>query len=350
MADTDMQTQEKNPLSEIIATMSEEEIAALKEADEGFDLGEDDQFDPADVKTAQETIRERLQREAEGISYDTGEADGAEDSAEGEEDPAKATDADAAAKAAEEAQAAQSAAEEAAKAQEEAAKAEAQKPATPEVSAETYLEAVDRATKAAEAQRAEITAKFEEMEITADEFKAKMAEIDASIRHQVSAKVAEIGFEQAVHRYLTDNPSLNNEAHMPGLNLALETIDRNPLFDGMSDYDKLAEAHKIYAAQVESAIARGRNIPAVEPPASALAAAPARQEEAPKAATETAPKPAPQRPAPPKTLARAPASDLAGDGGKNEKIEKILDSRDPDAIERALLAGHITTADLEELG
>lgn len=344
MADVDMQTQEKNPLSEIIATMSEEEIAALKEADEGFDLGEDDQFDPADIKTAQETIRERLQREAEGISYDTGEADGAEDSAEGEEEPAKASDADAAAKAAEEAQAAQSAAE-------EATKPDAQKPAAPEVSAETYLEAVDRATKAAEAQRAEITAKYEEMEITAEEFKAKMAEIDGSIRQQVSAKVAEIGFEQAVHRYLTDNPSLNNEAHMPGLNLALETIDRNPLFDGMSDYDKLAEAHKLYAAQVESAIARGRNIPPVEAPGTANATPDAPKTDATTKAAEDQPKPpAAQRPGPPKTLARAPSSDLGGDGGKKEKLEKVLDSGDPDAIERALLAGHISTTDLEELG
>lgn len=347
MADVDMQTQEKNPLSEIIATMSEEEIAALKEADEGFDLGEDDQFDPVDVKTAKETIRERLQREAEGISYDTADGDATEDKAEGEEAPDKAMEeaaaADAAARAAEEAPAAQ--------AMEEATKPDAQKPAAPEVSAETYLEAVDRATKAAEAQRAEITAKYEEMEITAEEFKAKMAEIDGSIRQQVSAKVAEIGFEQAVHRYLTDNPSLNNEAHMPGLNLALETIDRNPLFDGMSDYDKLAEAHKLYAAQVESAIARGRNIPPVEAPGTANATPDAPKTDATTKAAEDQPKPpAAQRPGPPKTLARAPSSDLGGDGGKKEKLEKVLDSGDPDAIERALLAGHISTTDLEELG
>ena len=112
----------------------------------------------------------------------------------------------------------------------------------------------------------------------------------------------------------------------------------------------------MYHSQVQDARARGLNIGDLDEPArlrKPKAPDPApKKDDAAQTPADAGKTPAKKTNTPPKTLRTAPASDFSGDGGdgKSAVVQKILNSNDPDAIEKALLAGQITTEDLEALG
>lgn len=201
-----------------------------------------------------------------------------------------------------------------------------------------------------------LSKKLEDMDITTEEFNKQLKDLNASRRDRISGAVADATFDFTVAHYLRANPSLNTEAHIAGLNNVFASIDSNPLFAGLSDYDKIEKAHAMYHAQVQDARARGLNIAELDQPARlAKPKPPVQQPQKDDAAAKAAAdKAAPPRKTntPPKTLRTAPASDHSADGGdgKSAVVQKILNSNDPDAIEKALLAGQITTEDLEALG
>lgn len=349
-------------------TLTEDEKAALSGEDD-FEI--DGEFDEIDVKLAQETMRERLEREEDEKTAaeppkdeaagegdddlekvdvaDAGDGDDGDDAFEDEktgDDAAKPDEKTEPAGAAEEATQGDAADDKPPVA------AEAPKPDVSKL----YNEAMERVDSEIEASQAELSKKLEDMEITTEEFNEQLKSLNASRRDRISGAVADATFDFTVADYLRANPSLNTEAHISGLNNVFASIDSNPLYAGLSDYDKIEKAHAMYHSQVQDARARGLNIGDLDEPArlrKPKAADPApKKDDAAQTPADADKTPAKKTNTPPKTLRTAPASDFSGDGGdgKSAVVQKILNSNDPDAIEKALLAGQITTEDLEALG
>ena len=344
---------ELNKMEEFEDTLTQEERDALG-AEDDFEI--DGEFEDMDVKLAQETIRERLERETDDEGKAEGEDganDATEDATDGEEgQPEGETEA------AEEGDPAQDeGGEEVTEGAADPDEEDTPRPAQQQPDmAKLYDAAMAQADKDIETNMSELSKKLEDMDITTEEFNAEVAKLNASRRDRINANVAEASFDFTVGSYLSANPTITDQ-HVAGLNAVFATIDGNPLYQGLSDYDKIGKAHEIYHSQVQDARARGLNIPDLDPPASKKAKAAVKADPKPEAAKE-APKPDAKTPpkqktnTPPKTLRNAPASDSSADGadGKSAMIEKILNSKDPDAIEKALLTGKITTDDLEAFG
>lgn len=320
-----------NNLDDFIATLTPEEVEALKEADEGFDFGDDDTFDPAEVQLAKETMEARQAREAAGETFDHNE-----DAAKAEEEAAEGAKPEEAAEPEQE--------------QEPEAKADPAPAALPD--AEIYRQAMEAVDADIDTKIAEITDKYDDAEITSAEMKAQIKALNDSRRDAITATVDRINFDGALRAFFAENPELNSDDHVPGFDAAFSAVDANPLFKGVSDIDKLREAHRIYADQAERARAAGRTTLVVPQPKGAKEQAPAPKAEAAPAKDDPKlqVKPRPENHAP-KTLARMPASDASHQGDtKRDKIMAILESKDPDAIEKALRSNAITLADLEEIG
>lgn len=333
-----------NDLDDFIATLTPEEVEALKEADEGFDFGDDDTFDPAEVQLAKETMEARAAREAAGETFDHNE-----DAAKAEEEAAEGAKPEEAAEPKQEPEV-DTPAPAPEQEQEPEAKADPAPAALPD--AEIYRQAMEAVDADIDTKIAEITDKYDDAEITSAEMKAQIKALNDSRRDAITATVERINFDGALRAFFAENPELNSDDHVPGFDAAFSAVDSNPLFKGVSDIDKLREAHRIYADQAERARAAGRTTLVVPQPKGAREQAPAPKAEAapPKADPKLQVQPRPENHAP-KTLARMPASDASHQGdSKSEKIMSLLNSKDPDAIEKALRSNAITLADLEEMG
>ncbi len=343
MADKDL-----NTVAEFESVMTPQEIQALKDAEEGFDFGDSDEFDEVEVKLAKETIEERTRREAEGVDYghDEAAAKAEEDKAEGREPEAEEP---AAAEAEPEAQAEDEAPE--AKAEDEAT------PKQPEFDAEAYAKAIEAVDRDIEAKISALTDKYDEAEITTAEFKQQIADLNAGRREAITEQISRASFDNALRAFFAENAGLNSEDHIEGLDAAFTAVDKSPAFKGASDREKLEEAHRVYYEQ--TARAREKGWTNLEVPApKAIAPKVEAKTEDPKAEAKPAPKadgkltykPRPEGEAP-KTLAKMPASDASQQGGtKADTIMALLNSKDPDAIEKALRSNAISLADLEEIG
>ncbi len=337
-ADKDM-----NKVEDFLSVMTPEEIEALKLGDEGFDFGDSDEFDPVEVKLARETIEERTRREAEGgdFAHDEAAAKAEEDLAEGKEHEPQEDEA-----------------EDTADGDQSDDAAADPAPEKPEpLDTDLLEEAMAAVDKDIEARIEALTQKYDEAEITTAEFKQQIADLNAGRRDAINEKVGQVKFDQALRAFFADNAGLKSDDHIQGLDAAFTAVDLNPAFKGASDREKLDEAHRIYFEQTERARQKGwtkLEVPA--PKDAAKPATPPAQKPAEAQPPEKKPdgklgyKPRPEGEAP-KTLARMPASDSSVQGGtKADTIMRLLDSKDPDAIEKALKSNAITLSDLEEIG
>lgn len=341
MADKDL-----NTVAEFESVMTPQEIQALKDAEEGFDFGDSEEFDAADVQLAKETMEERTRREAEGGDFtnDDAAAKAEEDKAEGRE-PEPAAEVEAEAEAQDEPAEAQAEAEPEAKQEQ------------PAFDAKAYAEALEAVDRDIEAKIAALTDKYDEAEITTAEFKQQIADLNAGRRDAITEQISRASFDNALRAFFTENAGLNTEDHIEGLDAAFTAVDKSPAFKGASDREKLEEAHRIYYEQTERAREKGWTKLEVPAPKAIAPKVEAKTED-PKAEAKPAPKadgkltykPRPEGEAP-KTLAKMPASDASQQGAtKADTIMRLLNSNDPDAIERAMRSGAITLADLEEIG
>lgn len=100
--------------------------------------------------------------------------------------------------------------------------------------------------------------RYEDGEITADEYKAETRQINASAaaarseaeadhRHQAYRTV----FAQAANAYQAQNPALWTPEHVTGFDRHVRAVTGNPAYDKMSPQQKLEAAHRLYASEAD---------------------------------------------------------------------------------------------------
>jgi hypothetical protein len=312
-----------NAIEDVEDLMTEQERAALKSLeDEGFDLpGTGDEFSDDEMSEAAKSVaaREKAEAEAAGDAPDAVPEDQDDDPAAA--DPATAIQLDAAQTPA---------------AVADAAPAETK---TIDITQEVLQEAMAEAAKLNEAEIKALSTQFSDGVLDEEEFSAELKKIQDGQAARVTEQISEVRFQFTVRDFLTANPALNSDAHLPGLNAELGAIDANPLFNAMNDADKLSLAHERYNQTLDAARARGLTVPDTVP-VNGKQAAP-KPDDTAQAQPKPAEAPKAAKPQPPQTLARLPASDPTGTRMDNA-ARQIVDSKDPDAIEDAIMRGVLT--------
>lgn len=206
--------------------------------------------------------------------------------------------------------------------------------------------ALDALTAEANTARDTAFAAYEDGEITADEYKAQLAQIDrdltsraANIRDEAQFEDVKTRFMGEASRYLTEVPQLREDAHIQGFDRHVRAVTGNPDLQHLTHRQMLEAAHRMYLAEAE--ILGRAGIPQI--PNAQAAAQPKPAQPAPEAKKPAlAPKPEVVP-----TLARVPASALTEvSGGKYGALQAAIETADAAEMERLL--GGLTDQEREE--
>lgn len=203
--------------------------------------------------------------------------------------------------------------------------------------------ALDAISTTAKAAMDAAFASYDDGDLTASEYQAKLEEITRDAQAKTAAARDDIAFEQVktafiaeAKTYLGEHPGLLDPAHVESYDRHVRNVTASPAFAGMSHRQKLEAAHRLYEA--EAAILQVKGVPPAPgvkeatPPAKQAAAAP-KPAEKPKAA---APKPEP-KPAVVPTLAKVPAAASTElSGSRWAALQEKFDAADAAGRERIM--------------
>lgn len=206
--------------------------------------------------------------------------------------------------------------------------------------------ALDALTAEANTARDTAFAAYEDGEITADEYKAQLAQIDrdltsraANIRDVAQFEDVKTRFMGEASRYLTEVPQLREEAHIQGFDRHVRAVTGNPDLQHLTHRQMLEAAHRMYLAEAE--ILGRAGMPQV--PGAKVPPQPKPAQQAPEAQKPAlAPKPEVVP-----TLARVPAAAVTEvSGGKYGALQAAIETADAEELER--LMGKLTDQEREE--
>jgi hypothetical protein len=180
-------------------------------------------------------------------------------------------------------------------------------------------------------ERDDLWTKFDDGEISQDDFKAQLTAID---KREIAVEASSKAFElidtsateaadktwfDAVGGYMDKFPELRTDAHIAGFDASLRAVETSQ--PNLSDSEKIATAHRNYGAYAHSI-----GTPLTQAPS------------APGKASNKLPDPGP-RPDLPPTLAKTPAADIQSQNdGRFAQIDRLTESGDVYASEASVAA------------
>lgn len=203
--------------------------------------------------------------------------------------------------------------------------------------------ALQDAIEATKQAKADAFQKYEDGELTRDEYLATLGEIDGRAA-QVAMEQAQQAREQAqlgqrrdallteARAYFSAVPDLASEAHIEAFDAHVRDITGDPRFDRLAPRKVLELAHTRYLAEAQ---VLGITAPAMPGGAPKAPEAPAKPET-----------PAKKRPDPVPTLAKMPAATITSAAdGKYSQLQAAIDAADAETLERIL--GSMSEAERE---
>lgn len=200
------------------------------------------------------------------------------------------------------------------------------------------LSALDQELEALETAKVEAFDKWEEGDLSRDEYLEKIKEIDGATKDAVSRRAIAASQEQAVYTafietardYFKDHPDLATDEHAEAYDRHVRSVTASPQYQHMSHRQMLAAAHRLYIAEGE---ALGVEVPGL--PSAKADPAPKPQAEV-KSDTPPPPKKRPGDKAP-KTLANMPsAAPVSVSDGKYSSLAQRLENASAEEYERIM--------------
>ncbi|QCP84333.1 hypothetical protein EYE35_01165 [Cereibacter sphaeroides] len=206
--------------------------------------------------------------------------------------------------------------------------------AAPVVPDQAMLDAAFKdATEAANAKRAALFDEYEDGEHTREEYRAKLAEIDAGIAAEATANLQRklqeaqdqafaTSFKDAAIAYLKEVPDLITEEHAEAYDAHVRAVTGDPRYSALSPRQMLELAHRRYLLDQ----------PAVKAAIPTMPGAKKGEAQAEKQAEKQR-----KKPAPPMTLANIPAAATTEAGGNRwAQFQAAMDKADPRTKEQLL--------------